>query len=169
MLFGPASRVAAVGRRGHLTRTIASGPRHGANFSVSVSTHVAALVEYAGGEVASVLFSFDSPLTRHGFLEITGSEATLAVPSPSKFGGELQIRKPDSSEWTVLPATGSVAGRGTGVLDMVRALTAGEPHRASGEIGLHVLETMVSIDRSASTGRFEPVGSSFTASESSTS
>jgi predicted dehydrogenase len=145
-VFGPARRVAAVGRRARDTRTIATGPRAGAEFAVGVPTHVAALVEYQGGGSASLLFSFDSPLLRHGFVEITGSEATLAVPSPNKFDGELRLRRAGDTEWTALPAAGSKAGRGTGVLDMA----------------LHVLETMLAIERSAATGGFEEVHSSFT-------
>jgi predicted dehydrogenase len=164
-LFGPARRVAAAGRRARDTRRVAVGQQAGAEFAVGVPTHVAALVEYAAGQAASVLFSFDSPLVRHGFLEITGSEATLAVPSPNKFGGELRVRRPGDPDWTTLPVTGSTATRGTGVLDLARAIRAGEPHRATGELALHVLETMVAIERSAATGGFAPVHSGFTPPE----
>ena len=50
---------------------------------------MAALAEYAGGEAASLLFSWDSPLSRAGFVEITGTEATLALPDPNRFDGDL--------------------------------------------------------------------------------
>ena len=66
------------------------------------------------------LFSFDSPLRRHGFVEITGTEATLALPDPNRFDGEVRIRPTGSDEWTVIPAAGATAGRGLGVLDMAR-------------------------------------------------
>jgi predicted dehydrogenase len=162
MLFGPARRVAATGRRARDSRRIAEGPRAGTEFGVRVPTHVAALVEYAGGQAASLLLSFDSPLVRHGFLEITGSEATLAVPSPNKFAGELRVRRAGDTGWTALPVTGSTATRGTGVLDLARAVRAGRPHRATGELALHVLETMLAIERSAGTGGFADVSSGFT-------
>jgi hypothetical protein len=53
------------------------------------------------------------------------------------------------------------AGRGSGVVDMVRAIRHGRPHRASGEIAQHVLELMTAIERSAASCDFEPVDSVF--------
>ena len=165
VLFGPASRVAAVSRQARPTRVIGSGPRAGTEFGVQVHTHVAALAEYEAGQVASMLFSWDSPLPRHGFVEITGSEATLAVPDPNTFGGELRLRPAGQDEWTVLPTEGATAGRGLGVLDMARALRAGEPHRASAELALHVREMMSEIEASAAGGEFRPVRSGFAVPE----
>jgi predicted dehydrogenase len=160
-LFGPAARVAAVGRRPQEERVIGAGPRAGTQFSVAVPTYVAALAEYAGGQAASLLFSWDSPLSRAGFVEITGTEATLALPDPNRFGGDLRVRRAGQDDWTVIPAQGAAAGRGTGVVDMVRAIAAGQPHRASGDLALHVLEMMTAIERSARSAAFEPVESRF--------
>ncbi|HEV3382362.1 MAG TPA: Gfo/Idh/MocA family oxidoreductase [Trebonia sp.] len=160
-LFGPARRVAALGRRASDTRTIGSGPRAGTEFAVEVPTYVAALVDYAGGEAAQLLFSWESPLSRQGFVEITGAEATLAVPDPNRFDGDLKIRRAGEKDWTVIPATGAAAGRGSGVVDMVRAIRNGEPHRASGEMALHVLEIMAAAERSAATASFETIQTPF--------
>ena len=160
-VFGPAERVAALGHRARDTRVIASGPRAGTEFPVEVSTQVSALIEYAGGAVATLLLSFESPLRRHGFVEITGSEATLALPDPNQFDGEIRLRAADGDEWRVLPTAGAADGRGLGVVEMARALRAGARPRASGELGLHVLETMVAIERSAARHSFEPVLSDF--------
>jgi predicted dehydrogenase len=44
-------------------------------------------------------------------------------------------------------------GRGLGALDMVRAIAAGRPHVASGELGYHVLDVLLSAQESARTGR----------------
>ena len=115
----------------------------------------------AGGQAATMLFSWDSPLHRSGFVEITGTDATLAVPDPNQFDGDLRIRRASDREWTVIASQGAAAGRGSGVVDMVRDITRGEPHRASGEMALHVLEMMTAIDRSASTSAFEPIESVF--------
>ena len=161
VLFGPALRVAAVGRRPRETRVIGAGHRKGAEFPVAVPTYVAALAEYAGGQAASLLFSWDSPLHRAGFVEITGTEATLAVPDPNRFDGDLRVRRAGEADWTVIPATGAAAGRGTGVADMVRAIRDGTAHRASGELALHVLEMMTAIERSAAAGAFEPLETRF--------
>ena len=160
-LFGPATRVAAVGRRDRDRRVIGSGPRAGTEFAVEVPTYMSALAQYAGGQAASLLFSWDSPLFRMGFLEITGTDATLAVPDPNRFDGDLRVRRAGDQEWTVIAAHGAAAGRGSGVVDMVRAIRRGQPHRASGEMAQHVLELMTAIERSASSGAFEPVESVF--------
>ena len=162
-LFGPARQVAAIGRRPSESRVIGSGPRAGTAFDVAVPTYVAALAEYVGGAAASLLFSWDSPLSRSGFVEITGTEATLAVPDPNRFDGDIRVRRAGDDDWTVIPAEGAAAGRGMGVVDMVRAIRAGARHRASGEMALHVLEMMTAIERSAVSAAFEPVESRFEA------
>jgi predicted dehydrogenase len=161
MLFGPARRVAAIGRKARESRVIGSGSRAGTEFGVAVPTYVAALAEYVGGQAASLLFSWDSPLPRAGFIEITGTEATLAVPDPNRFDGDLRVRKAGDTDWTVIPSQGAAAGRGSGVVDMVRAIRGGGPHRASGEMALHVLEMMTAIERSAVSAEFEPVETRF--------
>jgi len=160
-LFGPADRVAAVGRRSRDTRVIASGPNAGTEFAVEVFTHFSALIEYERGPVATLVLSFESPLSRHGFIEITGTEATLALPDPNRFDGELRLRTADATEWETVPATGPADGRGLGVLDLARVLRHGGSLRAPGELGLHVLETMEAIERSAAAHAFEPVRSTF--------
>lgn len=160
-IFGPAQRVAAVGRRAKETRTIGSGPRKGTEFPVAVPTYMSALAEYEGGQAAQLLFTWDSPLSRHGFIEITGTEATLAVPDPNRFDGDLRIRRATDEDWTIIPSAGAAAGRGSGVVDMARAIAHDRPHRASGEMALHVLEMMEKIEQSAATGSFETITSTF--------
>jgi predicted dehydrogenase len=162
LLFGPATRVAALGQQGRVSRVVGSGPRAGQSFTVEVPTHVAALVSFAAGQAASVLLSFDSPLRRHGFVEITGTEATLALPDPNRFDGRIGRRAAGAQEWEFFPAEGATAGRGLGVLDLARALRGGTPHRAGGDLALHVLETMEAIGGSIDGGTFEPVGTTFT-------
>ena len=161
VIFGPASRVAGVSRQARKTRTIGSGPKQGTEFPVQVPTHTAVLAEYEAGPAAQLLFSWDSPLARHGFIEITGTEATLAIPDPNGFGGDLRIRRARDRDWTVVPSAGATAGRGMGVVDMARAIVAGEPHRASGDMALHVLELMTKIDQSAATSQFESIETTF--------
>jgi hypothetical protein len=44
---------------------------------------------------------------------------------------------------------------------MVRAISGGRPHRASGEMALHVLEMMAAIERSALSSAFEDLTTRF--------
>lgn len=164
-VLGPACSVAAVGRRARETRIIASGPRAGTAFGVEVFTHISALIEYTRGPAATLVLSFDSPMQRHGFVEITGTEATIALPDPNGFGDDIRMRAAGAEDWTVVPSAGATNGRGLGALDLARALRRGGSPRASGEIGLHVLETMEAIERSIASRAFEPVRSDFTLSE----
>jgi predicted dehydrogenase len=140
---------------------IGRGPRAGERVAVTVPTYVTALYDFTAGEIAQVTLSFDSPLTRVGVLEIAGTEATLAPPDPNSFTGELRIARTGSTTWEAVPVTGLVGGRGTGVLDMARALRTGSRHHATGRLGLHVLDTMFATARSVDEARFVCVDSRF--------
>ena len=47
-----------------------------------VPTHVSAIASFVDGGVSQSVFSFDSPLTRMGVVEITGTEGTMVIPDP---------------------------------------------------------------------------------------
>jgi predicted dehydrogenase len=164
-MFGPVTRVVATTRTGFAERTIGSGPRAGTRFPVRTPTHVSALLDFASGPAGSTIFSFDSPLTRQDFVEITGTEATLAMPSPNAFTGPSRLRRAGEKDWTVVAETGSAVGRGVGVLDMARAIRAGRPHRTGGAGALHVVEVLAAILESAGRGEFMPVASAFAVPE----
>lgn len=158
--FGSIRRVAAFGSKSRETRVIGSGPKAGEEFAVTVPTHVSSILEFEGGESAQSIFSFDSPLKRAGFVEITGTEATIAFPDPNRFDGEVRICAAGSDDWTTVPSVGSTASRGTGVLEMARAIREGRPHRAQGELAFHVLDAMASIAESINTRAFVDIESS---------
>ncbi|GII62258.1 oxidoreductase [Sphaerisporangium krabiense] len=151
--LGPLSKVAASARQARPHRVIGSGPRGGTSFAVEVPTHVMALLDFVGGAAASATFSFDSPAYTAS-VEIIGTDGTLSLPDPNTFGGPLRVRGNRDGGWRELPVEGTTVGRGIGVLDMARALRAGVPHRASGILALHVLETMASIIGSARHAEF---------------
>ena len=163
-LLGPVSSVAATGRKARATRVVGSGPKAGTEFPVEVPTHVTALLEFAAGYGARSTFSFDSPAPKR-LLEIGGTEATLALPDPNTFGGPLLVRDVQDKEWRELPIEGTEAGRGIGVVDMARALRSGAQHRASGDLGMHVLDIMAAISTSAAEGSFQKVTSEVAKSE----
>ena len=162
--FGSIRRVAAFGSKSRETRVIGSGPKAGEEFSVTVPTHVSSILEFEGGQSGQSIFSFDSPLQRAGFVEITGSDATIALPDPNNFDGDIRICVLGSDDWTTVPSLGSTASRGAGVLEMARAIREGRPHRAQGELAFHILDTMASISESIDTRAFVEVESSVTQS-----
>jgi predicted dehydrogenase len=150
--FGSASRVSAVSSTSRQTRTIGSGARAGEQFSVEVPTHHAALLTFEGGQSAQSTFSFQNALPRAGFVEISGSEGTIVLPDPNTFDGESTLWLFGQDEPTTLPAEGSTWGRGSGVLDLARAIREGCPERASGAIAAHVLDVLLATASAAETG-----------------
>jgi predicted dehydrogenase len=162
VLFGPVSRVAALSRTGFADRVIGAGPRAGQRFPVEVPTHVTALLEYASGPVATVVFSFDATLPRQDFLEITGTEATLAAPNPNRFTGPVRLRATGDPDWTTIPTPERPTdGRGIGVRDMALGIRSGRPHQANGELAAHIVDVMTAIQDSAEHGTFRDVTSTF--------
>ena len=135
-------------------------------FDVQVPTHVSAIARFVDGGVSQSVFSFDSPLTRMGYVEVTGTEGTMIIPDPNMFTGEVKItRAPafaaigDEPQWESVPITGVYAERGLGVLDLARAARTGGKPLASGELGFHVLDTLVAIDEAITEERVVPVDS----------
>ncbi|WP_394940701.1 Gfo/Idh/MocA family protein [Psychromicrobium sp. YIM B11713] len=157
--FGSIERVAALGGKAQQHRVIGSGPKAGESFPVEVPTQVGALLQFTDGGTAQSIFSFDSPKPRMGFVEITGTEATIALPDPNNFDGDLKICAIGSEDWTTVPSKGTTAGRGLGVLDMARSIRAEVPHRASGEQAYHVVDAMVSIAESVERNEFVSLSS----------
>jgi predicted dehydrogenase len=158
--FGSIRKVGAFGSRAKELRTIGSGPRAGEEFAVTVPTHVSAIAQFEGGASSQSIFSFESPYPRPGFVEITGSEATIAFPDPNMFDGDIRICATGSTDWTTIPTPPVPGTRGTGVLEMARAIREERPHRAQGELAYHVLDAMASISESMETGNFVTVDSS---------
>lgn len=157
--FGSIRKVAAVGSKAKDVRVIGAGPKAGQEFTVEVPTHVSAMAQFESGASSHSVFSFESPRQRMGFVEISGTEATLSLPDPNNFDGDVKLWRAGEEDWSSIPATGPANGRGMGVLDMARSLRAGVPHRATGNLAYHVLDSMVSITESMESGTFVDVAS----------
>jgi len=158
-VFGSVSSVAALGSKARERRVIGSGPKAGEEFDVTVPSHVSALAQFESGQSAQAIFSFDSALPRM-LLEVNGTEATMLFPDPNFFDGAIAIRRRGNEDWETVATTTAVSSRGTGVLDMARALREGRPHRAQGAMGYHVLDTMTAIAESVESRAFVEVASS---------
>lgn len=171
-ILGPVAAVAAMGLKASEEREILVGPDAGVRFPVEVPSTINVLASFEGGAQSQTLLSFDSPLRRQGIVEISGTEGTIVLPDPNMFTGRTAVTRPFSHRgsdpahaavaeqpWTDVAEEGVVVGRGLGALDMARAIRTGRPHRATGELGYHVLDTMVAAQESAARGAFVPVES----------
>ncbi|OAN39195.1 Gfo/Idh/MocA family protein [Microbacterium sp. H83] len=161
-LLGPVDRVAAVGSKAREEREIHTGPNAGTTFPVEVPSTIQIVTAFEAGAQAQSLLSFDSALERHGIVEIHGTEGTIVLPDPNTFAGRIAYVKPlgvirdgmsFEQEWIEIEHDDLEVGRGIGALDMVRAIAEDRPHVASGELGYHVLDILLSAQESAASGR----------------
>ena len=143
-LLGPVRRITASARISFPERTIVSEPRYGATITVRTPTHVAGVMDFAGGPVGTLITSFDVWASQVPRIEVYGAEGTLSVPDPNTFGGPVRILRAGAVEWSEVPLTHGYSenSRGLGLADMAAAIRADRPHRASGELAYHVLDCM---------------------------
>jgi predicted dehydrogenase len=160
-LLGPASRVTASAKIGMPERVIGNGPKRGTGIEVEVPTHVAGVVDFADGAVATIIMSFDVWASQLPCIEIYGTEGTLSVPDPNFPGGTPRLKRADAKDWADVPLSHPYAelARSTGVADMAHALRSGRPHRASGELAYHVLDLMHCFHEASESGRHVKVES----------
>ncbi len=154
-LLGPARRVTGSARITHAQRTITSEPRRGEALDVEVPTHVATVIDFASGPVATLVTSFDVQASRYRNIEIYGTEATLSVPNPNTFDGPVLIRGVADTSWTEIEVRRPYLPqhRGIGLADMIWAARSGRVHRASSTLALHVLELMTASIKASEQGR----------------
>ena len=153
-LLGPVARVAGMAPAPRRTRTITSEPKKGETIDVEVPTHVVGMLAFHSGAVASITMSFDVAAHKHLPLEVYGTEGSLIVPDPNHFGGEVKFLK-KGGEWTDVAVERPYADgnyRSLGLADMAAAIRQDRPHRANGDLALHVLEVMEAIGRAAEDG-----------------
>ena len=168
-LLGPVRSVQAAGRIGAAERTVtAEGPEKGTRFRPEVMTTINALLSFRSGAEIAFLSSWD--VRNHGLrpIELYGTRASLRVPDPDFFGGNIELSA--GGGWTSIatatrplgalnhadPAAGGTLFanyRGVGLAEMARAIETGRPHRCSGALALHVVMVMEAILDSAVSGQ----------------
>ena len=154
-LLGPIRRVTGSARISFPERLITSQPLHGTKIKVNTPTHVAGVLDFVSGPVATLITSFDVWAANLPRIEIYGSEGSLSVPDPNTFNGPVRLRLANDKEWRDVPLTHGFTEnrRGLGVADMARAIRENRPHRANGNLALHVLDLMQSFEEASQSGR----------------
>ncbi|WP_406207413.1 Gfo/Idh/MocA family oxidoreductase [Streptomyces sp. NBC_01017] len=153
-LLGPVRAVIGAAGRLRAERVIGSGPRAGERIPVEVDSHVSGVLEHVGGTLTTITTSFDGVATTATPIEVHGETATLSVPDPNRFDGDVRLFELGDTQWRTLPPSAGYAdgARGVGLLDFIAGDGQRAP-RANGEIALHVLETMSALLRSSAEGR----------------
>ncbi|MGV0819703.1 Gfo/Idh/MocA family protein [Martelella sp. AMO21009] len=152
-LFGPVKKVAGFATMLRREREITSEPRRGETISVKVPTHIAGTLFFENGAVVQVTMSFDVAGHKHLPIEIYGTEGTLLVPDPNFFAGPVSLLKKggDFEDHPVDQPYADGNYRSIGLADMAYAIRNDRPHRANGDLALHVLEVMEAFTTAAET------------------
>jgi len=166
-LLGPVSHVQATARIGFAERTVTTpgSPMLGEKIKVTTPTTVHGLLEFESGAEIAYVTSWD--VWRHSVrpIELHGEQASLRVPDPNFFGGLVEIAE-GRADWAPVDAPGRFGKpnwpkdkpvhanyRGLGLADMARAIADQRPHRANGELSLHVLAVMAGLLEAANEGK----------------
>lgn len=164
-LIGPIAKVSAMAKASFSHRIIGNGARLGEEIPVKTATNIHALLEFHNGAIVTLGASWDIWAHRHKEMELYGETASLYIPDPNFFGGEVELAEADAV--TALPNDHSLAVenfqsgdgqsranyRGAGLADMIAAIHENRPHRCSFELAIHVVEAMGAILEAAQTDR----------------
>ncbi|MBP0615660.1 Gfo/Idh/MocA family protein [Jiella mangrovi] len=163
-LLGPVASVQAAGMAAFDTRTVTTphSPIRGREIAVEVLTSVQALLCFESGAQITFLASWD--VWRHGLrpLEIHGTQGSMRLPDPNWFGGKVRTAIA-RGDWETTATSDRAFGRanwpqgedryanyrGLGIAEMADAIETGRPHRANGDVALHVLAVIAGIDEAA--------------------
>lgn len=161
ILLGPVRRVTGSASISFPVREAIGPGNKPRRFPVHVPTHVAGVLDFAGGAVGTIITSFDVWGSTLPHMEIYGEEGTLVLPDPNRFDGVIRLRGKDDRDWREIPSEGAYRenSRGIGLADMIRAIRENRPHRASGELALHVLDIIHEMHQSSRTGAHREVAS----------
>jgi len=156
-LLGPVTRVTGMTKTSFPERRITSKPKFGKVVKVEIPTHVAGVMEFAGGVIGTILMSFDVWGAQVPSIEIYGTMGTLSVPDPNGTGGPVKCLRVGNN-WSEFPithpyGTEGYPGRGLGVADLAYAIRTGRAVRASGEMAYHIVDIMESIHDAAREGK----------------
>ena len=165
-LIGPVARVSALANTPQSFRTIGAGPRKGAQVPVSTPTSVHAILEFENGALITLATSWDVKAHTHAHMELYGSKASLFLPDPNFFGGDLVMAFENGAQNIVPPWAhplitpnqqhdeGMMANyRTVGLADMAQAIGENRAPRCALETSLHCVDILLSILKSAETGR----------------
>lgn len=148
-LLGPVKSVAAMTSRALKERICTSEARFGEILPVEIDTHVAGTLLFESGAVITVVTSFDVHLANHNPIEIHGTRASLQVPDPNCFDGDISISSGGTWEKLPRPFPYKDNFRSVGAADMAAAVIEGRKARCGGELAYHVLEVMHAFEQSS--------------------
>jgi predicted dehydrogenase len=164
-LIGPVKRLVALTSKPSSKRLIQSEPRRGETIEVNTATTVNTLLEFTNGAQVTMCLSWDVRQHEHNCTELYAEHATLHVPDPNFFGGEVRVADANGDKQVSIDHPFSVVNdfpeegegranyRGAGLADMIDAIHNNRMHRCNGELALHVVDIMTSALHSGESGK----------------
>jgi predicted dehydrogenase len=163
MLFGAVQEVCGSASTMFPVREIKTGPDRGTTFRTRTPDHVASCLRMGNGVVATLTASYATWPGQIEAVRLFGSEATVVLPPANHLGGPIWIQNAGRPGWHRAQVrhgrTGQRRWWGAGVADLADALRAGRPHRASAELGLHILEVLNGVLVAARDGSAQAIHS----------
>ena len=148
-LFGPVANVTGLATRPRTTGVTLDG----AEFPIVEPTRVAGVLAHESGVLTTITTTDDANGPARYGVEVHGLDGSLLGGDPNTFDGPVVLARRDQPDETLpLVSEWNENSRGLGLQDLCRAVRDGTPQRASGELGLQVVEVLLEIrDRALST------------------
>ena len=153
-VLGPAVAVTASVTKG--TESRVGGPETVPHiFPVEVPTFQSGIIEFASGAQITVIASYDVWRGTHPYIELYGTKGSLNMHNPNFFGGFIKVFRPGYESWQEVPSAFdyNTDARSIGVADMIEGILTGRKTRVSGALSQHVLEIMLSFEKSSKEGK----------------
>lgn len=153
-LLGPINSVMAFTSMTFKERIATCKELYGKKLPVEVQTHQAGILKFENGAIVNIVMSFDVWKHSHNPIEIYGTEGSLQVPDPNKFGGQPHVSV-KGTDWKDIPLSHGYTDnmRIIGLVDMANSIKNNRPHRCNGQMATHILETMLAFEESSKTGK----------------
>jgi len=153
--IGPVSRVTGFAKCRNPERIVKNlkNSRYGEACNIDTINAMTGSLEFSNG-VFGALTLISEGFEETPRVEIYGTEGILRLPDPNFFKGDVYLKRP-GFDYMQIPLTHGYnydCCRGLGVADLAWAITKNRPHRAHGDMGLHVFEVIHGIWESSQTG-----------------
>jgi predicted dehydrogenase len=141
-LVGPVRRVSALASRPREHATTLAG----AQFPIAEPTRVAGVLAHESGVLTTITTTDDANGPARYGVEVHGLDGTLLGGDPNTFDGPVVLARRGEPDRTLpLVSSWNENSRGLGLEDLCRAVRDGTPQRASGELGLQVVEALLEM------------------------
>ena len=124
-------------------------------FPVEVPTFQSGIIEFASGAQITVIASYDVWRGTHPYIELYGTKGSINMHNPNFFGGTIKVFRPGYEGWQEVPSAFdyNTDARSIGAADLIESILTGRKGRVSSKLSMHVLEIMLSFEKSSAEGK----------------